>query len=77
MARAWVGLMNRLGYSRFTAQGGDWGAFVTNEMAQLAPPELIGIHLNFPGFAPPEIGKALQSGGPRAGGALGRGAAGI
>ena len=67
MARAWVELMKRLGYSRFTAQGGDWGAFVTNEMAQLAPPELIGVHLNFPGFAPPHIAKALQSGGPPAG----------
>jgi pimeloyl-ACP methyl ester carboxylesterase len=64
MARAWVELMKRLGYNRFTAQGGDWGAFVTNEMAQLAPPELAGVHLNFPAFAPPHIGKALQSGGP-------------
>jgi pimeloyl-ACP methyl ester carboxylesterase len=67
MARAWVELMKRLGYSRFTAQGGDWGAFVTNQMAQLAPPELIGVHLNFPGFAPPHIAQALQSGGPPAG----------
>ena len=64
MARAWVELMKRLGYSRFAAQGGDWGAFVTNLMAQQAPPELIGIHLNFPGTAPPDIAKALQSGGP-------------
>ena len=53
MARAWMVLMKRLGYSRFTAQGGDWGAFVTNEMAQLAPPELIGIHVNFPGCRAP------------------------
>jgi len=64
MARAWVELMKRLGYSRFTAQGGDWGAFVTNEMAQLAPPELIGIHVNFPGFAPAEVADSLQAGGP-------------
>ena len=64
MAGAWVELMKRLGYSRFAAQGGDWGTFVTNEMAQLAPPELIGVHVNFPGFAPPHIAKALQSGGP-------------
>jgi pimeloyl-ACP methyl ester carboxylesterase len=64
MARAWVELMKRLGYSRFVAQGGDWGGFVTNLMAQQAPPALIGIHLNFSGAAPPEVAKALQSGGP-------------
>jgi len=62
MAAAWVELMKRLGYSRFTAQGGDWGTFVTNEMAQLEPPELIGVHLNFPGFAPPNIAEALAKG---------------
>src|SRR5258705_5910281 len=61
MARAWVELMKRLGYSRFTAQGGDWGGFVTNLMAQHAPPELIGIHVNFSGAAPPDVAKALQS----------------
>ena len=65
MARAWTELMKRLGYSRFTAQGGDWGAFVTNEMALLAPPELIGIHVNFPGFAPAVVADALQAGGPQ------------
>jgi pimeloyl-ACP methyl ester carboxylesterase len=64
MARAWVTLMKRLGYSRFAAQGGDWGGFVTNVMAQQAPPELIGIHVNFSGAAPPDVSKALQSGGP-------------
>ena len=64
MARAWVELMKRLGYSRFAAQGGDWGGFVTNLMAQQAPPELIGIHVNFSGAAPPDVAKALQSGGP-------------
>jgi pimeloyl-ACP methyl ester carboxylesterase len=64
MARAWVGLMKRLGYNRFAAQGGDWGGFVTNLMAQQAPPELIGIHVNFSGAAPPEVSKALQSGQP-------------
>jgi len=64
MARAWVELMKRLGYSRFAAQGGDWGGFVTNLMAQQAPPELIGIHVNFSGAAPPEVSKALQSGQP-------------
>ena len=64
MARAWVELMKRLGYSRFAAQGGDWGGFVTNVMAEQAPPELIGIHLNFSGAAPPEISRALQFGEP-------------
>jgi pimeloyl-ACP methyl ester carboxylesterase len=64
MARAWTVLMKRLGYSRFTAQGGDWGAFVTNALAQQAPPELIGIHVNFVGTMPSDISKALQSGSP-------------
>jgi pimeloyl-ACP methyl ester carboxylesterase len=64
MARAWIVLMKRLGYDRFAAQGGDWGAFVTNEIAQQAPPELIGIHVNFAGTAPPEVTTALAKGGP-------------
>ena len=63
MATAWVELMKRLGYTKFVAQGGDWGAFITIEMAQSAPPELIGIHTNFPGSAPSDVAEALQSGG--------------
>ena len=66
MARAWVELMKRLGYRRFAAQGGDWGGFVTNAMALQAPPELIGIHVNFAGTAPSEVAKALP-GPPPAG----------
>nr|WP_294530946.1 epoxide hydrolase family protein [uncultured Rhodopila sp.] len=64
IARAWITLMRRLGYERYVAQGGDWGSPVSNEMGKLAPPELLGIHVNLPGVVPPEIVKALQSGDP-------------
>jgi pimeloyl-ACP methyl ester carboxylesterase len=64
IARAWIVLMKRLGYKQFVAQGGDWGSPVSNEMAKLAPPELLGIHVNLPGVVPPEIVKALQAGDP-------------
>jgi pimeloyl-ACP methyl ester carboxylesterase len=64
IARAWVVLMKRLGYTKYVAQGGDWGSPVSNAMAKLAPPELLGIHVNLPGVVPPEIIKALQSGAP-------------
>jgi len=64
VARAWIALMKRLGYSRFVAQGGDWGNAVTEQMALLAPPELIGIHTNMPATVPAEIAKALQYGEP-------------
>ncbi len=64
IARAWVVLMKRLGYRKFVAQGGDWGSPVSNEMAKLGAPELIGIHVNLPGVVPPEIFKAIASGDP-------------
>ena len=60
MARAWTVLMKRLGYTRYVAQGGDWGAFITEQMGVLAPPELLGIHINLPSAVPAEIFKALQ-----------------
>ena len=63
-ARAWVVLMKRLGYEKFAAQGGDLGGIVANVMAKQAPPELLGIHVNFPATIPPEIVKALQAGSP-------------
>jgi pimeloyl-ACP methyl ester carboxylesterase len=64
MARAWLELMKRLGYTRFVAQGGDWGALVVEMMATQAPPELIGMHTNLPFTVPPDIDKALQTGAP-------------
>ena len=64
IARAWVVLMKRLGYSKFVAQGGDWGAIITDQMGAQAPPELLGIHTNMPGVITPDIDKAAQSGAP-------------
>jgi pimeloyl-ACP methyl ester carboxylesterase len=64
IARAWTVLMKRLGYERFAAQGGDWGAMVTDIMGTQAPPELLGIHLNWPFTVPPDIDAAIQGGKP-------------
>ncbi|HEY0469517.1 MAG TPA: epoxide hydrolase, partial [Polyangiaceae bacterium] len=64
IARAWVVLMKRLGYKRYVAQGGDWGNAVTEQMALLTPPELLGIHTNMPATIPDDIAKALAAGGP-------------
>jgi pimeloyl-ACP methyl ester carboxylesterase len=64
IARAWVVLMKRLGYTRFVAQGGDWGAVISDIMGVQAPPELIGIHTNMPGTVPTDVYKMVVSGGP-------------
>ena len=72
IGRAWVELMKRLGYERFVAAGGDYGALVVEYMAggrdapaspEPAPPELLGIHTNFPGVFPLDVDKAIQTGG--------------
>jgi pimeloyl-ACP methyl ester carboxylesterase len=60
MARAWVELIKRLGYTQFVAQGGDWGAIVTDVMAAQAPPELLGMHTSMPGTVPPEVSAAIR-----------------
>jgi pimeloyl-ACP methyl ester carboxylesterase len=64
VARAWVVLMKRLGYTQYVAQGGDWGNAVTEQMALLGAPELIGIHTNMPATVPPDIDKAAFTGAP-------------
>jgi len=62
IARAWVVLMKRLGYTKFVAQGGDWGSVITDVMGLQAPPELLGIHVNMPGIFPVDIDQAAASG---------------
>src|SRR5499426_1730131 len=64
IARAWVVLMKRLGYTRYVAQGGDWGNAVTEQMALLGAPELIGMHTNMPATVPPDIDQAALAGAP-------------
>lgn len=64
IARAWTVLMHRLGYTRYVAQGGDWGNAVTEQMALLTPPGLLGIHTNMPATVPDAIQRALNAGSP-------------
>ena len=64
IARVWAELMTRLGYTRYVAQGGDWGSPVSSAMARQAATGLLGIHLNLPATVPPEVGAVLAGGGP-------------
>jgi hypothetical protein len=64
MARAWPELMKRLGYTHYVAQGGDWGAFVVDQMGLQAPAGLLAIHTNMPATVPADVDKALQAGEP-------------
>ena len=64
IARAWSELMNRLGYARYVAQGGDWGSPVSSAMARQAPAGLLGIHINLPATVPSDVAAVLAGGGP-------------
>jgi pimeloyl-ACP methyl ester carboxylesterase len=64
IARAWAVLMERLGYTHFVAQGGDWGAIVTDQMGAQAPTGLLGLHTNMPGAVPPDIFQTVTAGEP-------------
>lgn len=63
IARAWAELMKRLGYTRYVAQGGDWGSPISSAMARQAPAGLLGIHINLPATIPPDVAAVLASGG--------------
>src|SRR5262249_13009849 len=64
MGRAWAQLMQRLGYTQYVAQGGDWGAFVVDQMGLQAPEGLLAVHTNMPATVPADVDKALLAGGP-------------
>jgi len=64
IGRAWAVLMQRLGYTRYVSQGGDWGSVIADVMARQAPPGLLGIHVNMPATVPDDVVKALNDGGP-------------
>jgi len=64
IARAWAVLMKRIGYTRYVAQGGDWGSPVSSAMARQTAPGLLGIHINLPATLPPEVAAVLATGGP-------------
>jgi len=64
IARAWDVLIKRLGYTRYVAQGGDWGAIITDLLAAQAPAGLLGMHTNMPGVVPPEIDAAAWANAP-------------
>jgi pimeloyl-ACP methyl ester carboxylesterase len=65
IARAWIELMKRLGYDRYVAQGGDWGALIVDLMALQKPAGLLGVHTNLPGAVPVDIDNAARAGGPQ------------
>jgi hypothetical protein len=64
IAKAWATLMERLGYKKYVAQGGDWGNAISEVMALQQPPGLLGIHTNMAATVPPNVSKALSAGGP-------------
>ena len=77
IARAWAELMKRLGYTRYVAQGGDWGSPVSSAMARQAAAGLLGIHINLPATVPPDVAMALAGGGPAPAGLSEQGTRGV